>query len=124
MDGLSAMALRPLTRGLGWSRPEVEVLLASVRQYLNEGTAELPGGKRKRAAHSDEDVCEELKRTKLENEHLKRELEKLKVKYEELNKIASQLAAPSYPAMPSGRSNNRLSAECAHDSKPDINRAE
>lgn len=36
-DGLSPIALGPLTRGLGWSRAEVEVFLVSVRQCLKEG---------------------------------------------------------------------------------------
>lgn len=38
LDGLSPIALGPLTRGLGWTREEVEAFLVGVRQCLKEGT--------------------------------------------------------------------------------------
>jgi hypothetical protein len=39
MEGLEAIALRPLTGALGWSKEEVEVFLASVRKaYMDRST--------------------------------------------------------------------------------------
>jgi hypothetical protein len=39
MEGLEAIALGPMTRGLGWRREEVEVFLVGVRKaYLEKGT--------------------------------------------------------------------------------------
>ena len=35
-DGLQAIALRPLTKGLGWSPEAVEIYLSQVRQSLND----------------------------------------------------------------------------------------
>lgn len=37
LDGLSPIALGPLTRGLGWTKEEVEGFLVGVRQCLKEG---------------------------------------------------------------------------------------
>lgn len=37
IDGLSPIALGPLTRGLKWSREEVEVFLVEVRKAYMEG---------------------------------------------------------------------------------------
>lgn len=34
MDGLQAISLRPICKGLGWSPQEVEVFLAGVRKHL------------------------------------------------------------------------------------------
>lgn len=38
-DGLQAIALGPLTRGLGWDRESVEVLLMNVRRAYNDNSA-------------------------------------------------------------------------------------
>ena len=39
MEGLEAIALAPLTRGLGWEKPEVDVFCAKTRAaYLDKGT--------------------------------------------------------------------------------------
>jgi hypothetical protein len=39
MEGLEAIALGPLTRGLGWRKEEIEVFLVSVRKaYLDRST--------------------------------------------------------------------------------------
>ncbi|KAH7271390.1 hypothetical protein FSOLCH5_004263 [Fusarium solani] len=38
-DGLQAIALGPLTRGLGWDRENVEVLLINVRRAYNDNSA-------------------------------------------------------------------------------------
>ncbi|KAJ4315587.1 hypothetical protein N0V84_008297 [Fusarium piperis] len=38
-DGLQAIALGPLTRGLGWDRENVEVLLMNVRRAYNDNSA-------------------------------------------------------------------------------------
>lgn len=39
LDGLQAIALGPLTRGLGWSQPEVEVFLMEVRKAYADNAA-------------------------------------------------------------------------------------
>lgn len=39
LDGLQAIALGPLTRGLQWKREEVEVFLTSVRQAHHDNSA-------------------------------------------------------------------------------------
>lgn len=39
LDGLQAIALGPLTRGLQWNRDEVEVFLTSVRQAYHDNAA-------------------------------------------------------------------------------------
>ncbi|KAF4966627.1 hypothetical protein FSARC_5712 [Fusarium sarcochroum] len=38
-DGLQAIALGPMTRGMGWGRDEVEVFLINVRRAYNDNTA-------------------------------------------------------------------------------------
>ena len=39
MEGLEAIALGPLTRGLGWRKEEIEVFLVNVRKaYLDRST--------------------------------------------------------------------------------------
>ncbi|KAF4462215.1 methyltransferase [Fusarium albosuccineum] len=38
-DGLQAIAMGPLTRGLGWDREQVEVLLVNVRRAYNDNSA-------------------------------------------------------------------------------------
>lgn len=37
MEGLSPIALGPLTRGLGWTQPQVEAFLVGVRKCMKEG---------------------------------------------------------------------------------------
>lgn len=37
MEGLSPIALGPLTRGLGWTQVQVEAFLVGVRQCMREG---------------------------------------------------------------------------------------
>lgn len=39
LDGLQAIALGPLTRGLGWQREEVEVFLVEVRRSYMDNAA-------------------------------------------------------------------------------------
>lgn len=39
LDGLQAIALGPLTRGLGWNREQVEVFLMDVRSAYHDNVA-------------------------------------------------------------------------------------
>ena len=41
LDGLQAIALRPLMRGLGWDRDEVETFLVSVRKAYQDNSCQM-----------------------------------------------------------------------------------